>query len=98
MQFANLFVAALVSGVALSNPLQRQVLQARATARDGSTACSYEQPTTVGPHKNIWQGLTQEEAVDAIKFLHSDAVGLNLTVAANATEYVSLFNINQPSS
>lgn len=89
MRFTSLFVAALASGVAQSNPFHRQALQARQASQDASgTACSYEQPTTVGPHKNIWQGLTKEEAVDVIKYLHSDAAGLNLTAAVNATEYV----------
>ncbi|KXJ85223.1 copper amine oxidase [Microdochium bolleyi] len=88
MQFANLFLASLVSGVALSNPLQRQSLVARGVAQNGSeTFCSYEQPTTVGPYKNIWQGLTEKETVDVIQFLHSDAVGLNLTAAANASDW-----------
>ncbi|KAJ1329863.1 diamine oxidase [Microdochium nivale] len=88
MRFTSLFVAALASGVAQSNPFQRQALQARQALQDGSsTSCSYEQPTTVGPHKNIWQGLTKAEAVDVIKFLHSDAAGLNLTAAANATDW-----------
>lgn len=89
MRFTSLFLASFVSKAVLANPLLRQSLQAKSVAQKGScSSCSYEQPTTVAPYKNIWQGLTDKEAVDVIELLHSDATGLNLTAAANATEYV----------
>jgi hypothetical protein len=88
MRFTNLFLACLVLKTAWGNPQLRQSLRLRSAAQDGSsTLCLYEQPAAVAPHKNIWQGLTEQEAVDVIALLHNVATGLNLTAAANASRY-----------
>lgn len=53
----------------------------------GGSVCYEAAPEEVrAPHKNVWSGLTDEEAADVTKWRFAQK-GLNLTVSENATEW-----------
>ena len=68
---------------AKAHPLRRSKRQNPST----STCASGAEFTVRAPQKNIFLGLTDQEAADVTTFLHAQAA-LNLTGAANATAYV----------
>jgi hypothetical protein len=77
----------------LSSHLIPALLGSITLASASGSVCSNEQPSIVAPHKNIWLGLTNQEAADVIKLLHSNATGLNLTAAKDAGRYAFHANI-----
>ncbi|KAF2179308.1 amine oxidase catalytic domain-containing protein [Zopfia rhizophila CBS 207.26] len=74
-----------------AGPIARQV---------GSNGqCSAEQPKSAAPHKNIWKGLTKNETVSVLQYLHSNSSGLNLTAAESAGSWdnrIALVELLQP--
>ena len=68
---------------AKAHPLRPSRRQATGTP----TCASGAEFAVKAPQKNIFLGLTDQEAADVTSFLHGQAA-LNLTAAANATAYV----------
>lgn len=49
-----------------------------------ASVCTSQQPAIAAPYKNIWSGLTDDEAIAVIKLLLDRSSGLNLTAEEDA--------------
>ena len=92
MRFQSVLVSALLGATipveASSRSKMRRNDKLANLEKKAQTVCSSEAPVKAAPHKNFWGSLTREETTNVLAFLHSDAAGLNLTAAENATAYV----------
>lgn len=89
MRFLSSVLAACVGLAIPTTAFSDRRLERDYVEKRAGESCLGEQPPPVAPHKNFWGSLTKEETRDVLALLHSDAVGFNLTQAADAGRCVT---------
>ncbi|KAI5797340.1 copper amine oxidase [Peziza echinospora] len=65
---------------------------------NGTTVCSLaseSEPVSPPPKSNIWLGLSNEEAIGLLRFVHDPKTGLNLTAYDNATAWDNYITVTE---